>query len=74
MLAIRLPVEIEERLDALAKATGRSKSFYVREAIIEHLADLEDVYLAEKRLEDLRAGRSRTYTPEEVEKRLDLED
>jgi RHH-type rel operon transcriptional repressor/antitoxin RelB len=74
MLAIRLPVEIEERLDALAKATGRSKSFYVREAIIEHLADLEDVYLAEKRLEDLRAGRSRTYTLEEVEKRLDLED
>lgn len=74
MLAIRLPVEIEERLDALAKATGRSKSFYVREAIIEHLADLEDVYLAEKRLEDLRAGRSRAYTLEEVEKRLDLED
>ncbi len=74
MLAIRLPAEIEERLDALAKATGRSKSFYVREAIIEHLADLEDVYLAEKRLEDLRAGRSHTYTLEEVEKRLGLED
>ena len=74
MLAIRLPAEIEERLDALAKATGRSKSYYVREAILEHLADLEDVYLAEKRLEDLRAGRSRTYTLEEVEKRLGLED
>jgi RHH-type rel operon transcriptional repressor/antitoxin RelB len=64
MLAIRLPAEIEERLDALAKATGRSKSFYVREAIIEHLAYLEDVYLAEKRLEDLRAGQSHTYTLE----------
>jgi RHH-type rel operon transcriptional repressor/antitoxin RelB len=74
MLAIRLPAEIEERLDALAKATGRSKSFYVREAILEYLADLEDVYLAEKRLEDLRDGRSRTYTVEEVEKRLGLED
>jgi len=74
MLAIRLPAEIEERLDALAKATGRSKSFYVREAIIEHLAYLEDVYLAEKRLEDLRAGQSHTYTLEKVEKRLGLED
>ena len=74
MLAIRLPAEIEERLDALAKATGRSKSFYVREAILEYLADLEDVYLAEKRLEDLRDDRSRTYTVEEVEKRLGLED
>ena len=74
MLAIRLPAEIEKRLDTLARATGRSKSFYVREAILEHLADLEDVYLAEKRLESLRAGRSRSYTLDEVEKRLGLED
>jgi RHH-type rel operon transcriptional repressor/antitoxin RelB len=58
MLAIRLPEEIETRLDALAKATGRSKSFYVREAIIEHLGDLEDIYLAERELEDVHAGRS----------------
>ena len=74
MLAVRLPAEVEQRLDALAKATGRSKSFYVREAILEHLEHLEDVYLAEKRLEDLRAGRSRTRTIEEVEKRLGLVD
>ena len=40
MLALRLPTEIEERLDALAKATGRTKSFYAREAILEHLEDL----------------------------------
>jgi RHH-type rel operon transcriptional repressor/antitoxin RelB len=56
MLAIRLPAEIEDRLAALAEATGRTKSFYVREAIIEHLADLEDVYLAEQRSADLCAG------------------
>ena len=74
MLAIRLPAEIEGRLDALAKATGRSKSYYAREAILEHLADMEDVYLAEQRLEELRAGRSRTYPIAEVEKRLGLED
>ena len=60
MLAIRLPPEIEARLEALAKATGRSKTYYAREAIEEHLADLEDIYLAEKRLENLRAGRTRT--------------
>ncbi len=58
ILALRLPPEIEERLDALAKLTGRSKSFYAREAILEHLDDLEDIYLAEQRLTDLRAGRS----------------
>ncbi|MFA7238850.1 MAG: DUF6290 family protein [Sulfuricellaceae bacterium] len=74
MLAIRLPAEIENRLDALAKATGRTKTYYAREAILEHLADMEDLYLAEKRLEDLRAGRSRTYTLEEVERDLGLVD
>lgn len=49
MLALRLPPDIEKRLDDLAKATGRSKSFYAREAIEEFLDDLEDYYLAEKR-------------------------
>ena len=74
MLAIRLPPDIEDRLNALAQATGRSKSFYVREAILEHLDDLEDVYLAEKRLEDIRAGRSHTVPLEEVMKEYGLED
>jgi RHH-type transcriptional regulator, rel operon repressor / antitoxin RelB len=74
MLAIRLPAEVEKRLDALAKATGRTKSYYVREAILEHLDDLEDLYLAEKRLEDVRAGRSRTIPLEEVMKDYGLED
>ncbi|MFP3427199.1 TraY domain-containing protein, partial [Pseudoalteromonas sp. SIMBA_162] len=36
MLAIRLPNDIEERLEALAKATGRTKTYYAREAILEH--------------------------------------
>ncbi len=73
-ISVRLPEEAERRLDALARKTGRSKTFYIREAILEHLDDLEDIYLAEKRLEDLRAGRSRTYTLEEVERELGLED
>ncbi len=33
-LAIRLPAEIEKRLDDLAKATGGTKTFYAREAIL----------------------------------------
>ena len=56
MLAIRLPSDIEERLDALAKATGRTKTYYAREAILEHLEDLEDTHLAEQTLERLRSG------------------
>jgi RHH-type rel operon transcriptional repressor/antitoxin RelB len=74
MLAIRLPEEIEKRLEALAKATGRSKTFYVREAILEHLDDLEDLYLAEQRLIDIRAGKSKTIPLEEIISRYGLED
>jgi RHH-type rel operon transcriptional repressor/antitoxin RelB len=74
MLAIRLPQEIEKRLDALAKETGRTKSFYVREAILEHLDDLEDLYLAEKELAEIRAGRAKTTPLEEVMKEYGLVD
>ena len=73
MLAIRLPAEIEKRLDALAQATGRTKTFYVREAICEHLDDLEDLYLAEQRLIELRAGRSEALPLEDVMKRYGME-
>ena len=72
MLALRLPEDIESRLDKLAKATGRTKSFYAREAILEHLADLEDLYLAEKRLAKVRNGKSKTYSLNAVEHELGL--
>jgi RHH-type rel operon transcriptional repressor/antitoxin RelB len=50
MLALRLPPEIEKRLDTLAKKTGRTKSFYAREAILRYIEDLEDYHLATRRL------------------------
>ena len=65
MLAIRLPEEIESRLENLAKATGRTKTYYAREAIVEHLGDLEDIYLAEQTLERIRKGEEDTLTAEE---------
>jgi RHH-type rel operon transcriptional repressor/antitoxin RelB len=71
--SIRLPHEIENRLEKLSSQTGRSKSFYVKEAIIEHLDEIEDVYLAEKRLEDIRAGRTQTIPLEEVMKRYGMD-
>ncbi len=73
MLGIRLPEDIEKRLAALADSTGRSKSYYAREAILKHLDDLEDIYLAEKRAEDIRAGRSETIPLEEVMRSHNLE-
>jgi RHH-type rel operon transcriptional repressor/antitoxin RelB len=60
MLAIRLPETIEKRLDRLAKRTGRTKTYYAREAILQHLDELEDIYLAEKALKSIRTGRTKT--------------
>ncbi|HEY6257322.1 MAG TPA: CopG family transcriptional regulator [Xanthobacteraceae bacterium] len=50
MLALGLPPGIEQRLDALAKKTSRSKSYYAREAIVRQIEDIEDYYLAGRRL------------------------
>ena len=73
MLAIRLPADVESRLEALALATGRTKTFYARQAILQHLDDLEDMYLAEQRLIDIRAGNTQTLPLDEVMKRYGLE-
>jgi len=74
MLAIRLPGTIEKRLDNLAKRTGRTKTYYAREAIVQHLDELEDIYLAERRLEAVRAGRSRTVPIEKLIRRYGVAD
>jgi RHH-type rel operon transcriptional repressor/antitoxin RelB len=68
MLALRLQPEIEKRLARLAKKTGRTKSFYAREAIIEHLQDLEDYYLAKERIKNP----GRIYSAQEVKRELGL--
>jgi len=72
-VSLRLPDDVSKRLDKLSKRTGRTKTFYMIQAICEHIGDLEDLYLAERRLRALRAGRSRTYTLDEVERDLGLE-
>ena len=74
MLVIRLPEEIEQRLEALAKRTGRTKTYYAREAILEYIDELEDIYLAESRLEDILAGRTKTIPLEQLMEEDELED
>lgn len=72
--SVRLDPDLQQRLDNLARQTGRSRAYYLREAIETHMDDLEDVYLADQRMEDLRAGRSRRHTVSEVEAELGLAD
>jgi len=68
MLAIRLDTDTERRLDRLAKKTGRTKTFYAREAILEHIEDLEDIYLAIRRLK----RPAKTYSAQDVKRELGL--
>ena len=74
MLALRLPEVIERRLTALAERTGRSKSFYAREAILEYLDDLEAAYISDEVLKRIESGQERTYTIDELERELGLAD
>ncbi len=69
MLTIRLPESLEQRITYLAEQTGRTKTFYIREALAEYLDDVEDRYLAVSRLE--KPGKR--WTLEEVEQGRDLE-
>lgn len=74
MLALRLPEDLEARLDALARKTGRTKSYYAREAISEYIDDLEDLYLAQKRQALRERGKTLTVPLVEAERSLGLAD
>lgn len=59
---------------ALAHQTGRTASYYLREALETHLDEIEDVYLAEQRLVDIGAGRVEPIFLDEMSERLGLDD
>ncbi len=59
-ISIRLTDEEEERLDQLARRTGRSKSFYIRTALHEHLAEMEDAFTADESLDAFESAGRRT--------------
>lgn len=69
MLAIRLPEDIENRLSQLAAKTGRTKTFYAKEAILAHLDEMEDKYLAMSRMEHP----GKRWTLDELEQESDLD-
>jgi len=72
--SIRLPPEIERRLDFLTAQTGRTKAFYLRQMIENGIEDMEDYYLAAEVMERVRKGQEKTYSAAEVRKDLGLED
>ena len=71
--SIRLDPAIEERLDYLASATGRTKAYYLRELVVNGLEDLEDFYLADAAMEQVRKGQEATFTSAEIRSDLGLD-
>jgi RHH-type rel operon transcriptional repressor/antitoxin RelB len=72
ILAIRLPAELETRLANLAKQTGRTKTFYATQAILEKIEELEDYYLAEKAYAEYLASGKQTFTLDAVKQEYEL--
>lgn len=70
--SLRLPVEIDERLSRLAAATGRSKSYYLRELVTAGIDDLEYAYGLVTRAEAIRAGQRETRPIDELMSELDI--
>ena len=68
----RFDVDTVNRLTNLAKLTGPTKSYYIKEAVKEKLDDMELVYLAQSRSEDVRAGRSSTISLDELQEKYEL--
>jgi RHH-type rel operon transcriptional repressor/antitoxin RelB len=60
IVSLRLPEETITRLDTMAKLTGRSKTFYMQQAITEKLQDMEDLYLAQQIDAKIESGEEKT--------------
>lgn len=72
--SMRLSTELSERYDRLAKATGRTRSYYMIEALEGSIERLEYEYGILKKVEDWRAGKLETVTLDELEESLGLAD
>lgn len=71
-MSFRISDEIFDRLKKLADATGRTKTFYIQEAVNEQLTDIEDYYIAEKAWQEFQDGDKKTYTTTEIREEFGL--
>lgn len=71
-IAVRLTEDQEKRLDALAARTGRSRSFYVKEALETHLDELEERFWADEVVDRWEASDRKTRPLSELKAELGL--
>ena len=69
MIDLRLPPDVERRIADLVSRAGHTKTFYITEAVLEYLDELEEKYLALNRL----AKPAKRWTLDNVEQGVDME-
>jgi RHH-type rel operon transcriptional repressor/antitoxin RelB len=70
---IQLDPDIDARLEELARATGRSKEFYLKELILQGMEEIEAAYLGALEAEKVRRGESSTWSLDDVMQDLGLD-
>ena len=73
VLSVRLPEELKQRLDDLGSRTGRSATFYVREAVESYIDELEYAYALKAEAESVRRGEIKTRDLDEIAAELGLD-
>jgi len=74
MLTIQLSTEWENLLQQFAKKAGKNSEDYAKEIVMEYLGDMEDLYYAQRELEAVKAGTSKTVSLQEVMKEYGMDD
>ncbi|WP_386689420.1 DUF6290 family protein [Lonepinella sp. MS14437] len=72
-ITVRLPEELQSRLNHLTAQTGRAKSYYIRTALEVYMEDLEDLLLANAVLERVHTGKEKLHRLEDIEHELNLD-
>ncbi len=73
VVSVRLPADLKRRLDALGSSTGRPATFYVREALEEHLGELEYAYQLRGEVEAIRRGELATIDNDALKPELGID-
>ena len=72
VLSLRVDDEIYNQLDSLSKKSGINKTKFLKQELLEYMEDREDYFLAIEALEDLKSGRDKIVSWDEVQKELGL--
>lgn len=72
MLTLRLPPDLDKHLARSARAARQTKSAFVRDAVLERIAEADDCRIALKRLAALKSGKSKTYSLEDIKRDVGL--